>query len=190
MNLSDLLEMGIAASLDGNGRLLIDAPKGVLTTDLIERIRHHKPGLIAAIGGARDLCEVGELHRLCANPAGKGATPEAEVRCGPASSRWLLQVTDRDPMEVWFAPAVDHVEALTSYPDALAAEPLAEVRTPVCTETTVKSCRTCKHCKRPGLSAGYCGGDRDDLPGAYGLHHPLRQLPADGGAGCGRYTLN
>ena len=46
-----------------------------------------------------------------------------------------------------------------------------------------RGCSTCRHRKRPGLSPGYCSG-RDDLPSAYGLHHPLRRLPADQGAAC------
>ena len=94
-------------------------------------------------------------------------------------------------MEVWFAPAADHDEALASYPDAVAAEPLPEVRTPVRnevrTETAARGCSTCRHRRRPGLSAGYCGGGRDDLPGAYGLHHPLRKLPDDQGESCASY---
>ena len=45
------------------------------------------------------------------------------------------------------------------------------------------TCPHCTHFRRPGLSAGYCGG-REDLPPAYGANHPLRQLPADKGASC------
>jgi hypothetical protein len=44
-------------------------------------------------------------------------------------------------------------------------------------------CRTCEHLRKPGLSDGYCAR-REDLPLAYGEHHPLRQCPADGGASC------
>jgi hypothetical protein len=107
------------------------------------------------------------------------------------ATRWLIHFLDREPLEVWFAPAADHDEALASYPDAVAAEPLPEVRTPVRnevrTETAARGCSTCRHRKRPGLSSpGYCSG-RDDLPGAYGLHHPLRKLPDDQGAGCTSY---
>ena len=61
------------------------------------------------------------------------------------------------------------------------------VRNEVRTETTARGCKSCRHRKRPGLSAGYCGGGRDDLPGAYGLHHPLRKLPDDQGEGCASY---
>ncbi|MGQ5487559.1 hypothetical protein ACUH78_01840 [Thauera sp. ZXT1-4] len=172
------------------------------------------------------------------------------------ATRWLLHYADREPMEVWFAPAVDHAEVLAAHPAALAAEPIPErditrtanarehaellalisaiyagdtdadraealdaaladpegaltcyraiaaergitaaamreVRTPVRnevrTETTPTGCKTCRHRKRPGLSAGYCGGGRDDLAGAYGLHHPLRKLPADQGESCASY---
>ena len=54
-------------------------------------------------------------------------------------------------------------------------------------QSAARNCSTCRHRKRPGLSAGYCGGGRDDLPPAYGLHHPLRKLPADLGATCASY---
>lgn len=47
-----------------------------------------------------------------------------------------------------------------------------------------RRCRTCAHCRRPGLSDGYCGGVRPDLPPAYGPGHPLRRLPTDRGADC------
>lgn len=107
------------------------------------------------------------------------------------ATRWLLHYADREPIEVHFAPAADHDDVLTAHRDAVAAEPLPEVRTrvrnEVRTETAVRGCSTCRHRKRPGLSAGYCGGGRDDLPGAYGLHHPLRKLPDDQGEDCANY---
>ena len=93
---------------------------------------------------------------------------------------------------MWFAPAADHAEVLAAHPGAVAAEPLPEVRTPVRNEvrkeTAVRGCSTCRHRKRPGRAdPGYCGGGRDDLLAAYGLHHPLRKLPADEGASCASY---
>lgn len=51
------------------------------------------------------------------------------------------------------------------------------------------ACRDCAHFRRPGKSDGYCAGDREDLPRAYGDHHPLRKLPEDGGENCAAYTL-
>lgn len=55
-------------------------------------------------------------------------------------------------------------------------------------KSAARNCSTCRHRKRPGRAdPGYCGGGRDDLPAAYGLHHPLRKLPADQGASCASY---
>ena len=107
------------------------------------------------------------------------------------ATRWLLHYADRDPLEVWFAPAADHDEVLAAYRDAVAAEPLSEMLAQSVQQSVQQSaarnCSTCRHRKRPGLSAGYCGGGRGDLAGAYGLHHPLRKLPADQGASCASY---
>jgi hypothetical protein len=120
------------------------------------------------------------------------------------ATRWLLHFAERDPLEVWFSPTVDHDEALAGYPDAVAAEPLLdhagahqsarESARPgahksaeeSAQKSAARGCSTCRHRKRPGLSAGYCSG-RDDLPGAYGEHHPLRQLPDDQGVSCASY---
>jgi hypothetical protein len=131
------------------------------------------------------------------------------------ATRWLLHYADREPMEVHFAPAADHAEALAAYRDAVAAEPIRE-RTDTgaasvierdellalvesaresdkqsahesAQKSAARGCSTCRHRKRPGLSAGYCGGGRDDLLGAYGEHHPLRKLPDDQGESCASY---
>jgi hypothetical protein len=99
------------------------------------------------------------------------------------SFAWLIHFTDRDPLPVSFSPEATHVEALASYPDAVAAEPIVP---PQPIET---SCRDCQHFKRPGKSSGYCGG-HDDLPLAYGANHPLRKLPDDGGASCEYWQAN
>lgn len=53
-------------------------------------------------------------------------------------------------------------------------------------DAAVTACVECQHFARPGKSDGYCGG-RDDLPLAYGVNHPLRKLPADGGASCDQW---
>ncbi|WBL65013.1 hypothetical protein [Thauera sp. WB-2] len=127
---------------------------------------------------------------------GKGGVDSSETLPSDTAppiraTRWLLHYADREPLEVWFAPAADHDEALVRYPDAVAAEPLPEMLAQSAHEparqSAARGCSTCRHRKRPGLSAGYCGGGRDDLPGAYGLHHPLRKLPADQGESCASY---
>lgn len=49
-------------------------------------------------------------------------------------------------------------------------------------------CDVCRHRRRPGLAdPGYCSSGRPDLALAYGRDHPLRRLPEDGGAECGRF---
>ena len=98
---------------------------------------------------------------------------------GAAAPAWLLHFPDADPLEVHFIPAATRAEALAAYPDAVAATPL-----PKLAEEPERSCRGCRHFRRPGLSGGYCGGDLPDLSPAYGPGHSLRRLPIDGGASC------
>ncbi|MBX3678548.1 MAG: hypothetical protein KF710_00040 [Rhodocyclaceae bacterium] len=128
---------------------------------------------------------------------GRGDTvemPPSEPAASTRATRWPLHFADGDPLEVLFALPVDHVEALAAEADAIAHKPVVEVRkalvrSEVRREFPARCCWACRHCKRPGLSAGYCGG-RDDLPPAYGLYHPLRKLPADQGTSCGSYQAH
>lgn len=98
--------------------------------------------------------------------------------------------TDQDRQDATDAALADPEAALTCY-RAIAAERGITVVLPVITKptsiTVATGCKSCRHRRMPGLSAGYCGGGRDDLPAAYGLHHPLRKLPADQGASCASY---
>ena len=55
------------------------------------------------------------------------------------------------------------------------------------TQPEIRRCQDCKHFATPGLSDGYCG-QREDLPAAYGINHPLRRLPADNGESCNEYS--
>lgn len=158
-----------AAAADGVRLALTEA--GTLKTighpDSVQhwlpRLREHKAEIVQLLAAAND--------------------PTAAPATG-----WLIHFADRDPLEVWFSPAVTHGEVLAAHPAALAAEPIPErdIRKPTTSTMTTASCKTCRHRKRPGLSAGYCSG-RGDLPGAYGVHHPLRKLPADMGEGCASY---
>ena len=49
MNTADLFAMNVLVGIDADGGLVIDAPRGALTPDLIERIRASKPALIAEL---------------------------------------------------------------------------------------------------------------------------------------------
>jgi len=53
----------------------------------------------------------------------------------------------------------------------------------------IRCCKECRHFATPGLSAGYCG-QREDLPPAYGINHPLKRLPSDNGATCSEWELS
>ena len=123
-------------------------------------------------------------------------TPQIIKCCENATSdNWLVHFTDRESQQATFTVAVDHAGALAIYSDAVAAEPIADMpgnpfssfqpEIAVDRSSPAKACPDCRHFARPGKSDGYCGG-RDDLPLAYGANHPLRRLPADRGASCGR----
>ena len=123
--------------------------------------------------------------------SGTSENGEGEVQA-EAFTVWALHFTDRESAEVHFSPAATLAEVMTAYPAAVAAEPARQRESgtedrstpaPPPRNAPAASCRTCRHRKRPGLSAGYCGG-RSDLPPAYGPGHPLRRLPDDGGASC------
>jgi len=62
-----------------------------------------------------------------------GSTHGAHIQeGGPRSDdtatawRWLLHYPDRDPVEVALSPPATHADVLAQYPEALAAEPIAE----------------------------------------------------------------
>lgn len=54
-------------------------------------------------------------------------TPQGgETASDVQAQRWVIHFADRDPLEVTFAPAVTHAEALASYRCGVAAEPIPE----------------------------------------------------------------
>jgi len=152
---------GVSLTLSPSGTIKATGD-GAAVNRWLTVIREHKTALVETLRAANDNTN----------------QPDTAI-----SFAWLIHFTDRDPLTVSFSPEVTHAEALASYPDAVAAEPLAP---PLPIET---SCRDCQHFKRPGHSSGYCGG-RDDLPLAYGANHPLRKLPDDGGASCEYWQAN
>lgn len=133
----------------------------------------------------------------------------ATTRVGTTSPVWLIHRPDRQPAEVHCWPPATRAEILAIYPTAINAEPMQaphsaepepdkaqphqEEKAPPAPDAgrwragpaalPPRSCRTCRHLRRPGLSDGHCG-ERDDLPPAYTAGHPLRRLPDDRGAGC------
>ena len=190
MNVSDLLDLDVIASLDDDGGLLLDAPKGALTPELIERIRHSKALLIAEIVGGRDVDELGQPHRATAPPSGDGGDTPTDTAPSTRPTDWLLTPTGKEPLD---RTPVEHADAPAAESNMITAELLAEVRKgthrnrhfELYAHALKRGCSTCRHRKTPGLSwPGHCAGGRDDLAPAYGASHPLRRLPDDQGIGC------
>lgn len=70
-------------------------------------------------------------------------------------SGWLLHFPDRDPLPVYFCPAVSHADALASYADAVAAEPIPGRTRRTATEAEA-------HELRGLIETVYCGETGDD----------------------------
>jgi hypothetical protein len=94
--------------------------------------------------------------------------------------RWIVQVADGDPCEVWLSPPGTAAEAMQRIEGAVTADP---------DKWLTVGCATCRHLRRPGLADGYCI-KRADLAPAYGPSHPLRQLPADRGQSCADWEMD
>lgn len=106
---------------------------------------------------------------------------DAKTADAVTSWGWLLHFADREPLEVFTHPDAGMVRITREYPNAISAEPLPAPPRP----TT--SCATCAKSRKPGASRHCCA--RPELTPAYGEGHPLRQLPDDGGADCGRWVI-
>jgi len=79
-------------------------------------------------------------------------------------SGWLLHFPDRDPVPVYFCPAVSYTDALESYPDAVAAEPIPGRTRRTATEAEADELRGL-------IEAVYCG--ETDADRAEALHAAL-----------------
>jgi hypothetical protein len=100
--------------------------------------------------------------------------------------RWRVRLPDQ-VLIAHILPEATHAEVLAIYPEAVSIETFIPKDATVAVPEK-HECRTCEHLRKPGLSDGYCSG-RDDLPRAYGKHHPLRECPADGGASCAMWGM-
>lgn len=94
MNLADLLDMDVVPRLAPDGVLLLNAPKGALTPELIERIRESKPELIAEIHALNEehaLVKTWQVFAPGREPFGlicvQGTTREALLERYPRGTR-------------------------------------------------------------------------------------------------------
>ncbi len=65
------------------------------------------------------------LQREAGTPGTLGTSQNSNTVNGAAYWRWLIDFSDRNPLEVAFSPAATHAEVLSFYPAALAAQPCA-----------------------------------------------------------------
>ena len=54
------------------------------------------------------------------------SSPKSEAVHDATAGSWRLHLADREPLEVYFFPAVSHAEALSAYPGACAVEPIPQ----------------------------------------------------------------
>ena len=130
--------------------------------------------------------DVLELHpeAVPAEPAtASGPQPTAPLTAGEehAVLAWLDRIGEADPATI--------AEVLTACRRDIEARRYflerAEWRP---TTRSIAGCASCGHSRRPGGVVRYCGGDRPDLPTAYGAGHPLRRLPDDQGCCCNQHS--
>lgn len=91
--------------------------------DLIRGTRENASKAIATVTPATVATDRPESRSTVASVATVTVANAPERK---TASRWRLHFADADALEVTFAPAVDQAEALARYPEATAAEPIAE----------------------------------------------------------------
>ncbi len=119
---------------------------------LADLIRGKASALFATVTLATPATVDGETRRSVATVATVTVTSPRKTESVPWSG-WLLHFPDRDPLPVYFCPAVSHTDALASYPDAVAAEPIPERPRRAATEAEARELR--------GLIQAVYGGETD-----------------------------
>ena len=160
---------GVRLALTPAGTLKLKGPQPAVSR-WAETIRLHKPQIID----------------LLAQAANDPPTPDLSADQEQAIRAWLARIGETDEQTI--EEVVDGCRRDTEvlrYFTGRAAELAALHQVEPHQVTT--GCRACRHRATPGRAdPGYCAQRTDLLP-AYGQHHPLRHLPADGGASCGRF---
>lgn len=90
---------GVHLSLSTTGTIKVSGEQATVNRWL-PIIREHKPVIVAEL------------------------TQAANETAAVESRGWLLHFAGGDPLEAWFAPAVNGTEARAAYPEAVAAEPI------------------------------------------------------------------
>jgi hypothetical protein len=168
--LDEVHAAGVSLEAEGGELWAVGAQDAVdQIAPLAPRIREHKAELLKLLAEASD-SEVAS-HCLIIQPAGA----QEERFFSPPASR-------AEEAEALANVLADPAAALPSIRALLARHALPEPKV-AATAPVPRSCATGAHLRRPGTAEG-CAAGRADLPPLFGAHHPLRQLPADGGEHC------
>lgn len=103
--IDELTKQDIRLSIKGE-KLLIDAPKGVLTDTLTEILRRRKPEIIATLKAAND--------------------PDHSVNLEGTSWGWRIIHQDGSEVKAFFSLTVTREQALSQTPGAVNAEPIVD----------------------------------------------------------------
>jgi hypothetical protein len=187
-------------TIEAVGGRLVVAPADRLTDELRTLIRENKPKLRAVLAGSSGEPDAPAARWLLHL---HDAEPKVLVFAPPAThSQVLKQHPGALAAEPLAAPVPDELPSgiATLLAKCIEAGLYDEADRPVlCAMHAVEAvcawelvaamysrigrCYRCRHCKRPGLSDGYCTV-RTDLPHAYGFMHVL---PPCRGAQCGKF---
>lgn len=129
MNLAELARIGIVARLSSGGEIILDAPAGVLTPQLLDLLRLAKTDLHKELERSGDDVNVVNIVPVCVDSAERIASRNPTSKAGASemaitSHWWLLHTSECDPVEVGCFPDATWDEILERHPDATAAEPL------------------------------------------------------------------
>jgi hypothetical protein len=172
MGANDVMQVLSAAGLTvtADGDRLMVSPAELLTDDLRNLIRSNKGVLLRLAGGSAETIP----------------GPAAENPLKPTKATSTLPTDTARMFNACVAAGLyaEDERAIVTSMNVIDADSTRDLV--MAMHERIDRCYRCRHLARPGLSNGHCAG-REDLPRAYGEHHPLRLLPADRGAACGAF---
>ena len=71
MNMAELTRLGVSARADADGKLILDAPAGALTPELMEELRQSKAALLVELAGNVNLVNLVNIVSSCTHSGKK-----------------------------------------------------------------------------------------------------------------------
>lgn len=99
MNMAELNRMGIRARADAEGKLILDAPAGALTPELLEELRQSKAALLVELAGNVNLVNI---VSSCTQSGKETISPPTEVHAPAkvgAGDTAMVEPFDREAFE-------------------------------------------------------------------------------------------